>query len=278
MSLKTNRGLEASIKNDRGAALFRFDANAKAFFAAASISDGIIKTAIHNLVVALKDNAFWALIDVLYPMVGGTGASHAINLKDPSSFVVTWFNDVADTAHSANGYKPNGVNQYGVTGYTNTSITGHISVYSMENVFLANQYDIGVFDAQPTGGITLLGAARDGLKGPVGSVSDGIFSYFKSPLLDNAEGLSLINRTAFNSQNGYFDAVLQRATDPSSNSNIPTGYDIWIGGCNNQGTLFNPSTRQCALYSVGLPFADAAAVTSFTNIVQAFQTDLGRAV
>jgi len=53
-------------------------------------------------------------IKFLYPFVGGTSATHAYNLIDPSKFQITW---VGGVTHDADGITGNGTTGYGKTGY-----------------------------------------------------------------------------------------------------------------------------------------------------------------
>ena len=59
------------------------DADAQAFIAAAGITNLTQASAINTLVNDLKTYGLWTKMKALYPMVGGTAASHKFNLKDP---------------------------------------------------------------------------------------------------------------------------------------------------------------------------------------------------
>ena len=60
-------------------------------------------------------NAWWDDTVADWPFVGSSLAAHAINLKDPENFNLTFGNTVAGD-HTANGWKPNGVDSYADTG------------------------------------------------------------------------------------------------------------------------------------------------------------------
>jgi hypothetical protein len=60
-----------------------FDADAQAFLTAAAITDDTQKSAVNTLVRDLKRFGLWTKIKAFYPFVGGTAASHKLNLIDP---------------------------------------------------------------------------------------------------------------------------------------------------------------------------------------------------
>lgn len=86
------------------------------FVSEASITDGVLISALHELTVGLKNIGVWGKLKAIYPFVGGTAATHKWNLKDPrdldAAFRLT-FN--GGWTHSAGGALPNGT-----TGYANT--------------------------------------------------------------------------------------------------------------------------------------------------------------
>ena len=123
------------------------DADAVAFLAAAGITDATITSAICTLVTSMKANGTWTKCNAIYPMVGGTAATHKFNLKNPLdtnaafrlSFVGGW-------THSNNGALPNGTNAY-ADSFLNANTTlninsSHISYYSRTNIGEA-RYDMG---------------------------------------------------------------------------------------------------------------------------------------
>ena len=67
------------------------------------------------------------------------------------------------------------------------------------------------------------------------------------------------------------------STNSTSNSTILPSNSIYIGGVNNNGTLIEPSTKQCAFASIGDGLTDAQ-VNNLYNSVQTFQTSLSRNV
>jgi len=75
------------------------DADAQNFFTRAGITDSTQKTAINTLTTSLKSAGLWTKMRALYPLVGGTAASHSHNLKS-SSYQLTY---AGPMAHSSDG-------------------------------------------------------------------------------------------------------------------------------------------------------------------------------
>ena len=120
-----------------------YDADASAFFTAASITDTTQKSAVNQLVVDLKGYGIWTKCSAIYPIVGGTAGSHAVNLKTPGTYNLTF---ATGMTHSSTGMVSNGS-----SGYANTYLNGntvlsatsnHMSFYSGTQVS-AVQYEIG---------------------------------------------------------------------------------------------------------------------------------------
>lgn len=109
------------------------DADANSFLSTAQISDTPTSSAVCTLVGSLKSSGVWPLMDAVYPFVGGTAASNAVNLKNPSSYAITWNGGVT---FSALGVTGDGISGYGNTNFTPSTAAGSYSV---------NSASIGVF-------------------------------------------------------------------------------------------------------------------------------------
>lgn len=97
-----------------------YDADASAFFTAASITDTTQKSAVNQLVLDLKSYNIWSKMKAIYPIVGGSASSHAVNLKTPGTYNLTFATGVT---HSANGMISNGT-----SGYANTSFNPSVQL------------------------------------------------------------------------------------------------------------------------------------------------------
>ena len=108
------------------------DPDAQAFITAAGITNPTQQGAINTLVVALKGYSIWTKFKAIYPIVGGSASSHAVNLKTPGTFNLAF---TTGWTHSATGMQ--GTNAYADSNLnvsTNLSQNStHISVYIRTN-------------------------------------------------------------------------------------------------------------------------------------------------
>lgn len=107
--------------------------------------------AINNLVQSLVANDIWTKMKALYPVLGGTAATHKFNLKDPRDVDAAFrLNFVGGWTHDANGMTGNGTTGYADTFLTpSTTLTlnsTHLSYYTSTTTVVGNiQRDIGVY-------------------------------------------------------------------------------------------------------------------------------------
>jgi hypothetical protein len=97
------------------------DPDASTYLAAVTTAGGTYtstqETAVNNLFTSLKATpsgvgTLYTKLIAMYPMVGGTGASHAINGKTPGTFDMTLF---GGWTHTTSGMTANGSNSYANT-------------------------------------------------------------------------------------------------------------------------------------------------------------------
>lgn len=245
------------------------DADAQAFITAAAITDATQQIAVNTLVVSLKNYGIWNKVKALYPMVGGTAASHKFNLKDPrdldAAFRLTFF---GGWTHSSNGAAPNGANTYANTyfntliNFTNNSNIG-ISYYSRTN---SNGTEVELGAANNT----LIEIRTSGTTyGRAGGLTN--LNSFLDP---NSLGFYNFNRIISGTEKGFKNGILKSTTNISI---LPSSSIInYIGAWNNGAPQYY-STKQCVLASLGDGLTDAEA-SDFYTAVQAYQTTLGRQV
>jgi hypothetical protein len=253
---------------------FGYDADAIAFFTAASITDTTQRDAINTLVVDLKAASIWTKMKALYPFVGGTATTHKWNLKDPRDL------DAAYRIQFNGGWTHNsdGIQGDGYTGYANTfaaapstaipDMANHWSSY-IKQLPNSAKYT-GIFDFPPN--IITFGWYGGG----------GSSNWFGG--LQNFGGYGITNQTGFlngtvtSSSNGvlYFNG----SSIASVNSGIiPFGgsYNYYLGAQNSGG---NPTSYNNALVSF-VSLGNSLTATDASNLyiaVQKFQTSLGRQV
>jgi hypothetical protein len=259
------------------------DPDAQAFLTATGITDATITDAINTLVKGLKSNNIWSKMKALYPFVGGTATTHKFNLKDPRDLDVAFRLQYFDAiTHSSNGMNTVG------GGYANTFFTpsanqsinsGHFGIYSRTQSAGQQFGGNGVRDATTFRGAQLIirrnftpstaffmwgEGANDG--GTAGSILD-------------ARGFYLGSRTANNSLVYYKNALSILNITGNQTQSILSNNNYFLSAINENG---NPITttrdlREIAFSSIGDGLTSAE-VLVYYNLVQAFQTTLGRQV
>lgn len=244
------------------------DPDAQAFINAANIQDQVEATAINNLVIGLKADGLWTAMKAIYPMVGGSATSNAVNLKTPGTYNLT-FN--GGWTHSATGATPNGTNAYANTNLIPSTAlllnSTHISYYSRTNVNL-NQVEIG---NQSSLAYLVIQARVSNL------------SYFltytntiTSAADTNSAAFYIGNRTASNVTNGFRNNV--KIFNSTLASTSRTTNSIYIGAMQNLSNVASLySNKECAFASIGDGLTDTQAANLYTR-VQTFNTTLNRQV
>jgi hypothetical protein len=250
------------------------DADALAFLAAAGISDATITSAICTLVTSMKANGTWVKCNAIYPMVGGTAATHKFNLKNPLDtdaayrllFSGGW-------THSANGALPNGTNAYADTRLaTNvlTSNSNHLSVY-VRTAQSTNAVPIGSFNLAGTLLFQLNISTGVGLAYYTGGLTTQLLS-----ALANSLGFFTGTTRANNDRKTFRNAVQQASLTTAINTNYNSLFN-YLGARNQDNVANQYSGQQLAFASIGSGLSDAEASALYTS-VQAFNTTLSRQV
>jgi hypothetical protein len=249
------------------------DPDAQAFLSAAGITDPTITSAINTLVVDMKAQSLWTKMLAIYPFVGGTATTHKYNLKNPAdtdaAFRLIFSGGIT---HSSTGIVGNGTNGYYDT-FVNASTTlsqNNVSahVYIRNNV-AEEKVDIGFLR---TSGLV-------GLQINTRSSTDKIaYRCNNSGLVEvtNTDSRGFIGVSRLVSTQQVLSKNTTQTTQGAT-STTPPSYKIF-GLCfnlNNAANFF--STREQAYSSLGTGLTDAE-LDTYYNIVQAFQTTLGRQV
>ena len=245
-----------------------YDADALAFFTAASITDTTQMSAVNTLVTGLKSNNLWTKIKALYPVVGGNSTAHSKNLKNPSQYNLTF---TSGWVHSSTGMLPNGTSAYASTGikvsdfapdsmglgvYLRTNNDGlfcDIGTSDTSRFQLLTRYFNNIYSAFSNSNVNATGAVTD------------------------SRGLTTIGRVSTTSRKTFKNGVLKFTSSETitSTTNIST-YDFKIG-TTGQPALQWYSNRENSLTVFKLALTDAEESILYT-LVQAFQTTLGRHV
>jgi hypothetical protein len=244
------------------------------FINATGITDATIISAVCTLTTSLKNNGLWNKMNAIYPMVGGSGFSHKFNLKNATDtnpafrllFSGGW-------VHSSGGALPNGVNAYANTLFNplanSLQNSHHLSYYSRTNSNLS-EVEMGSFNTSSNGSLI--------------EIRTGNISYFR---INNGVGsitfadtdsraFYISNRTASNLINAWRNST-KSVQSTTLISTTLSNVNYFIGAFSNSGVGNFYSRKQCAFASIGTGLTDTEAI-NFYNIVQAFQTTLGRNV
>lgn len=254
------------------------DPDAQAFITAASITDPTQQAAINTLVVDLKGYSIWTKFKAIYPIVGGTASSHAVNLKTPGTYNLSF---ASGWTHSSNGMQPNGTSAYADTNLKVDLIaqnSGHLSYYSRSNT----AGGVGQFKVE-VGYTKLIGTASNSLL--CISRDNASFGLIHSNTLatsaTNADtrGFYIANRSNSTVQTLDKNGSVSNTSNDASVTPTPAVMSYWIGGRNSPDNagIVNYTDRQCAFSSIGDGLTSTERANFYTA-VQAFQTTLGRSI
>lgn len=263
-------------KSGASIATFRIidiDNDAFTFLTAAGITNTTQRNAINKLVIDLKYYNLWTKQKALYPFVGGVAASHAVNLKTPGTYNLTF---TAGWTHSSTGALPNGTSDYANTNLTPSSIltlnSTHLSFYSRTNNS-GNYADIGAANNSTSVGYLQMLLRWSDFKF-YSEINDNDFN---DNTVSDSLGFFLASRTSSTNVKTFKNSSIV-TTKTAANSTFLTSYSVLIGARNLQnGGISNYSNRQCAFASIGDGLTDVDAL-NFYRIVQQYQTNLGRQV
>ncbi len=255
-----------------------FDPDAQAFITAAGITDPTQQGAIDTLVLSLKADSLWTLMQAIYPNVGGTQNSCKYNLKDPRDLDAAFRKTYAGTLTFAD----TGVTGNGSTGYANTHYSPathgtnnsvHISFYSRTNSAASNVV-IGCGAWFAAGNAVAL--SPTGIAGPGNAYSEITGTGGINIAVADSLGLWTATRT-----NSTTLKLFQNASELSSNAtasvNISGTTDEIFIHARNAGGAANFSPNESAFETIGTGLSDAQVGLLYTA-VQVFNTTLGRQV
>jgi hypothetical protein len=260
------------------------DPDAVAFLAAAGITDATITSAICTLVTSMKANGTWAKMQAIYPMVGGTGTTHKLNLKSPANTDAAFrLGFVGGWTHSANGALPNGINAYADTFMAASTIltanNNSLSYYSRTVAASSSTFaiDMGSVPNQAFDSSLLSLAIRRATS------NNSFFSANTSTiallaLTTVADGSGLFSGSIINSSSRklYLNGSSIATNTTTGVQSLPS-QKLFIGAISNNNVASLFSNRQCAFASIGSGLNSTEAAALYTA-VQAFQTTLSRQV
>jgi hypothetical protein len=247
-----------------------FDPDAQAFITAAAITDPTQQAAINTLVVDLKGYSIWTKFNAIYPICGGTASSHAVNLKTPGTYNLSF---QTGWTHSSTGMTPNGAT------YANTGI-------NINSVMSLNSMAFGVYSrtnssGSPTAGA---GAGAGGLDSCfiVERWTDNVFygqvntTTNTSIAVTDSTGFYQASRTASNAVRLVKNTT--HATSSVASTAKPNLFFLFgARSIDLSNTTIQNSSRQIAFGYLSDGFTQTECDNLYTA-VQAYQTTLSRQV
>lgn len=271
-------GFSTAISND----ITVFDVNAQAVINAIQGTGVTLttteKNACNSLISSLKSYSLWTKIDVLYGFLGGTAAAHKFNWVNPLDTDAARrlvFN--GGWTHSATGILGNGVNSYADSKFPMNGFSqndSHLSIYCRTNT-TANIIDYGVqfTSVSYSSFISCKLSGNFNSRLNTSGFSDGLTANTDSKghyLSYRNNSANITTRKNLNTANTFS----QTSTTAGANT-LP----VFLGNLNFNGTPLGGyySNREYCFATIGKAFT-ASESTIFYNIVQAYQTTLGRQV
>jgi hypothetical protein len=246
------------------------DPDALRFISIAEITNATQITAINNLVIGLKANSLWDKMVSVYPLIGGSAFSHKYNLKNPQLHPIRWFGAISHTSNGA---------ELGNGGYGDVP-TLNINTLERNNTSFSVYNKTTITFPSPTQRFLIGSTAgynhfATGFRNAFGGFQysglfiSGEFGYQNNTL--GLPGYTVVSRTNSNNFQVYFNStVLYNANNTSVTPNSGI-FEIGRAGAGYPGTT--PQTSAFVTVGQGLSESET---TTLTNLVQAYQTTLGR--
>ena len=265
-------------KSGAAIATFRIidiDNDAFTFLTAAGITNTTQRNAINKLVIDLKYYGLWTKQRAIYPVVGGVAASHAVNLKTPGTYNLTF---TGGWVHSANGMTPNGTSDYANTGLIPSTALSSInnnsfSFYNKTSNAYSNSPTHGIIPATITDRMYVSDASPTGYY--ICGTENVSFNVSYSNV--NRQGFYTAVRTASNSRKTYRNGVVVGSNTGNDTGGALSSISFFIGAANGPYIASTYTNNQIAFASIGDGLTDTDAL-NFYNIVQRYQTNLSRQV
>lgn len=259
------------------------DVDAKRFIDSAQITNSTQKRAVNYLVKQLKAQGLWTVMQggFIYPMVGGTADAHSRNLLSPgptsSDFYVVWTN----VTHSSDGVAFAGTaTSYGNTRFNpSSSLSGllndnHLSYYTKTSDATAlNAGGFGKVEMGVQVSTNYWWLAAYSYSNASYHIS-GTTAAAVAPASTNSQGFWIGSRTSSTRADVYKNGSSVGNSTATNAGSMPNG-DLFLGTNNSSGSYTEGSNRQCAFASGGKSLTSSQALALY-NIVQQYQTILGR--
>lgn len=245
-----------------------YDNDTNIFLFNAQITDTTQQTAVNTLVSDLKTYNIWSKMKAVYPIVGGTAATHAVNLTGNTTFNLTF---TLGWTHSSNGMTPNGTSAYADTFLIPANIlttnSNHFSVYTRTNQ-TTNAVPLGSYtDSNRLNQLNI--STNTGLVYYTGSASTELLSS-----LTDSKGFFIGTTRANNDRKTFRNGVQQQSLTTLVGTNYSI-FKMYLGARNTAGSAGSYTVQQIAFASIGDGLTDTEAA-NFNTAVNAYQVALNR--
>jgi len=235
-----------------------------AWIVATSEADTTIINGLKAFETGLITNNFISRLPIVYPIVGGTSAKHALNFMNTATYPLT-FN--GGLTHSSTGILPNGT-----TGYADIG-------YKMSDFPDINKYSIGYYSRTNTDTGVDMGYYSPHIVDIESRYSGSFYGGNGGSgylLVANADGKGFyVNCRTTSSRVDLYKNGVSVASDV--NSPVTATIDMYLFARNDLGVASFFGSKECAFSFVGYDFSQAE-MTTFYNLVQDLQTALSRQV
>lgn len=245
---------------------FTDDRDANRFLQSANITDPVISTAIAVLTYRLKQTNLWGRMIAIWPLVGGTSTTCALNLRT-SLNTITWVNS---PTFAPTGVTFNGSNNYGNLNLNPQGLglsTGISTSFYSRTASIATGEGIG---AQTGGPASVRLIPRN-----TTSVSDIGFNSIAGATPTNCLGWWSNRKSGTLAHRLYKNGVT--VATGVANTQAIANTALFLGAFNTTPAPTNFINAECAFAHVGGVLTDDETALMY-NIVQEFQTTLGRQV
>ena len=255
-----------------------FDSDAVAFFTAANITDTTQKNAVNTLVLSLKSANIWTKMKAIYPVVGGVASAHAVNLKQPGTYNLSF---ATGWTHASTGMTPNGATFANTnlipSSVFNTTTFESYSYYSRTNATSPDDYVIGSFNGVNGTNCGIIGRrTTTNLSGAFSNYNSGISYQDARYTNTDGRGFYLGNQQGTGIKFYKNGSLVAQNTTVATNANQST-YSVYLGALNYLNSVSGATTKECSFSHLGEKLTDAEA-TNFYTAVQTMQTTLNRQV
>lgn len=256
---------------------------AEAYFAAAGITDTTEKDAVNQLVLDMKGigstpsgTDLWTDAAAFYPISPTSLSAAAYNLRDTTSFNMTWANS---PTHASTGVTFNGSTQYGDTGFNPNVET------------LANDYDITLGMQIVNASITAVGlmsavvstGSRTQMLLINGNLYQDIHNTGGGRWITSTggtyEGRMIVSadRIANGGRTNYLNGT-SLGTKVSEDAGTPVNYSLFVGAQNNGSGGQNFTAFEMRFGLIIPKGLNATAVTDLDDAIVRYSTALSRNV